>query len=55
MLGVKVEQVNAKRGHAAGHSRAHFSYAYSSLASFTMEMSGSASFRWGEKTKGRLR
>ena len=28
-----------------GHSRAHFSFAYSDLASFSMGMSGSASFQ----------
>ena len=37
-----MEQVNAKRGHAAGHSRAHFTFAFSALAYFRMGMSGSA-------------
>src|SRR5712691_5763245 len=41
--------------HLEGHSRAHCNFAYSALACFRMGMSWSASFRWGEKTKSRLR
>src|SRR5207245_465788 len=47
MLGVRwSKSMQSSLMQQEDHSHAHFNFAYSSLASFRMGMSGSASFRW---------